>query len=266
MYTECDIFVYQADWGDGYMSPGGDDEVSRMFEYAGVDPEGKVVVDLGSGLGGPAVWVAKKGAEKVTAIDVDEQLHEKARDLAKAQGVSKKVEFIAHDLNELSLTLGNESVDIVFSKDSIVDVEKKEDLFREMFRILKPGGWLVASDWLKGERPDPLDDWQDFIGNWQHGADLLLTAKEVTEKLRNVGFCPVCVESRREAVTEIARRDLESISPGGKLRGELEKWMEENNTDETPDDRVARKERLYKALACGGLDPSHIRGRKPYRN
>ncbi|MEQ1524106.1 MAG: class I SAM-dependent methyltransferase, partial [Aestuariivirga sp.] len=48
-----------------------------------------------------------------------------------------------------------QTFDIVFSKDSIVHIPDKHALMRDVFRVLKPGGWFVASDWLIGHDHEP---------------------------------------------------------------------------------------------------------------
>ena len=52
--------------------------------------------------------------------------------------------------------------DIVFSKDSIVHIPDKEALAADAFRVLKPGGWFVASDWLISH-DEPSPEMADYI-------------------------------------------------------------------------------------------------------
>ena len=64
-YTEADFTGQQIIWGEGYMSPGGAAEVAALV--AGLDIEGRDVLDIGCGLGGPSVdLVANHGAGRVT--------------------------------------------------------------------------------------------------------------------------------------------------------------------------------------------------------
>jgi phosphoethanolamine N-methyltransferase len=48
------------------------------------------------------------------------------------------------------LPFADGSFDVVFSKDAMVHIENKEALFAEIFRVLRPGGWVAASDWMSG--------------------------------------------------------------------------------------------------------------------
>ena len=70
-------------WGEGFLSPGGPEEVAEMV--AGIDLTGKRVLDVGSGLGGVDILLAvKHGAAEVVGIDVEPQLVDVARDLISA--------------------------------------------------------------------------------------------------------------------------------------------------------------------------------------
>ena len=55
------------------------------------------------------------------------------------------------------------SLDVVFSKDSIVHIADKEWLCGEAFRVLRPGGWFVASDWLIAHDGEPSPEMADYI-------------------------------------------------------------------------------------------------------
>src|SRR4030095_11810942 len=79
-------------WGEGFLSPGGPEEVAEMI--AGIDVSNKRVLDIGSGLGGVDILLATKhGAAQVIGIDVEEQLVESARALVSAKGLMERVTF-----------------------------------------------------------------------------------------------------------------------------------------------------------------------------
>ena len=79
-------------WGEGFLSPGGPEEVAEMV--AGIDLSGKRVLDIGSGLGGVDILLATThGAAAVVGIDVESQLVESARALIAAKGLTERVTF-----------------------------------------------------------------------------------------------------------------------------------------------------------------------------
>jgi phosphoethanolamine N-methyltransferase len=73
-------------WGEGFLSPGGPEEVGEIVR--GIELSGKVVLDIGFGTGGPAITLAKNHhAEKVVGIDVEAQLRDHASQLVQRWSV-----------------------------------------------------------------------------------------------------------------------------------------------------------------------------------
>ena len=79
-------------WGDGFMSPGGPEEIALLL--AGMDLNGKHVLDIGCGVGGiDAVLVQRHGAALVTGVDVDPALIAKATERAQREGLYEQLQF-----------------------------------------------------------------------------------------------------------------------------------------------------------------------------
>ena len=70
IYTEEEIIEFEAIFGIGFMSPGGPEEVAKIVENANL--VGKEVLDIGVGIGGPAILLVEKhGAARVIGIDIE---------------------------------------------------------------------------------------------------------------------------------------------------------------------------------------------------
>lgn len=161
--------------------------------------EGETVVDLGSG-GGIDVFLAARQvgpSGRVIGVDMTPEMLTRARVNAARLGL-ENVEF-REGLIE-SLPVADSSVDAVLSNCVINLAPDKAAVFKDAFRVLKPGGRLVVSDMVtrgelpRGIREDP-ELWASCIG----GA---LLEDEYLEVMRRAGFATVEVLGPKGPETE----------------------------------------------------------------
>ncbi|MBI2305569.1 MAG: arsenite methyltransferase [Chloroflexi bacterium] len=174
---------------------------------------GQVVVDLGSGGGIDVFLSAEKVGPQGRAIGVDmtPEMIRLARENALQMGVTN-VEFRLGEMEKLPLE--KESADMVISNCVINLSPDKDAVFREAFRVLKPGGRLVISDIVL-----PEDIPHEIRQSWEAWTACVAGAlrEEVyLEKIQSAGFKDVSVVIRR--AREYQGYQLSSITvTGGKL-------------------------------------------------
>ncbi|MEM0344261.1 MAG: arsenite methyltransferase [Thermoplasmata archaeon] len=185
---------------------------------------GMVVVDLGSGGGIDVFLAAKKVGDKgkVYGIDATPEMIYRARRTAAENGY-RNVEFRLGEIEHVPLESG--IADVVISNCVINLSPDKEQVFREAFRILKPGGRLAVSDIvLMGELPEAIR--QDLKG-WSECISGAVSEKEYIGAMKRAGFKKVTVEERRvfthEQLSELlsGSDDAPARSVGGVDLGRL---------------------------------------------
>jgi phosphoethanolamine N-methyltransferase len=252
-YDDDMTALLEAIWGEGFMSPGGTEEVDRVLE--GLDLTGFALLDLGCGLGGATVHIARRyGVASIVGIDIEDNLIEACVDLASRAELSEKAQFRL--VKPGPLPVADASLDMVFSKDSIIHIADKHALARDIFRCLKPGGWFAASDWLAGYTGIPSPEMKAYIA--AEGLDFGLASADVYEAaLEAAGFVDIHILDRNPWYRQEARRERDN------MKSTLYAGLESAVGKEFLDHEIDVWEKMIVALDQGELRPTHLRGRKP---
>ena len=253
LYGEHEITFLEQLWGDGFLSPGGPDEVARTV--AGVDFAGKSVVDIGCGSGGATIaLVCDHGAGRVIGLDVEALVCEHARARVERHGLTDRIEI--RQVSPGPLPFDDASVDIVFSKDSIVHIADKESLALDVFRVLRPGGWFVASDWLIAHDHEPSPAMAAYIA----AEDLdfgMASPERYRRALTAAGFELIELVNRNEWYREVARVELERFTGVERPR------FEDAIGIEPLAKQIATWTAMVPVLESGEHCPHHIRAHRP---
>ena len=208
IYTADVIARLEIGWGKGFLSPGGPEEVSLLLN--GLDIEGKAVLDIGVGTGGPALLLLSRfGARHVTGVDVEQSVVDRARALAVEQKLENRLDVRC--IQPGALPFDDGQFDVVFSKDAFVHVADKTLLFDEIFRVLATGGVCVFSDWCCGTPPYSAE-MEQFL---QNGMDFsMATPGANVDHLVKAGYARITVRDRNAWFAEYAEREFaEAIGP-----------------------------------------------------
>jgi len=252
-YDDRHIATLEDIWGEGFLSPGGPDEVARVIE--GLDLRGKRVLDIGCGSGAIAVLLARDhGAAEVVGIDVEDDVVNAAKRLAVKDGVADRVSILKVDPGPL--TFEDQSFDVVFSKDSIIHIPDKEALSRDVFRILVPGGWFAASDWLMSHDGEPSPEMKTYIA--AEDLDFAMASPDRYQRaLVAAGFQSVTLRNRNPWYRDLAREEL------AYLQGEGAKRLVEDFGAEFHQSLIDTWEKMIVVLDTGEHCPHHLRGQRP---
>ena len=102
------------------------------------------VLDLGSGVGGPARYLAATFGCKVTGVDLSPSFVDAATYLTARCGLSDRVTFKVGDA--LHLPFADAAFDRVFLQHVAMNIEDRGALYAELYRVLKPGGLIATYD------------------------------------------------------------------------------------------------------------------------
>jgi phosphoethanolamine N-methyltransferase len=247
------LALLQIIWGDGFLSPGGADEVQRLLEgsYIG-DCE---LLDIGCGLGAiDELLVTQYRARSVVGIDIDPSLLTDMQRRIERAGLANRIRGRKVDGGPLPFAAA--SFDVVFSKDSMVQIPDKPAIYAEVLRVLRPGGRFVASDWLRGGTGAYSPEMMEFF-RLEGIAYNMVSLDESAAALRAAGFVEVHIRDRHGWYLALARRELEAmerslkpliVSRIGTRRAQhfIDNWRQ-----------------LALVLERGELRPGHLKAAKP---
>ncbi len=155
------------------------------------------LADLGCGIGGPALYLAKKYNTKIDGVSITKKQVVQANDEAARMGIKDRAKFYAEDYCNTSLKSG--AYDIVYGIESYCHAQDKSDVLKESARLLNQGGKLVVLDFFwKGVERNEKD--RAAMKNWAKSWAVSDFAyeKEFEKKLEQAGF----VNIKKQIVTQ----------------------------------------------------------------
>jgi cyclopropane fatty-acyl-phospholipid synthase-like methyltransferase len=148
--------------------------------------KGQSVLDAGCGVGGSAIYIAKNKQANVTGISLSDLQIETAKKNATLNQVIHLTDFRVLDF--CNTKFENKSFDVIWACESSSSAADKVQLAEEWFRLLKPGGKLVLSDFFKTK--DNQNDKDELLDKWTAlwAMSPLVTENYLAEQLETIGF------------------------------------------------------------------------------
>jgi sarcosine/dimethylglycine N-methyltransferase len=155
---------------------------AELAKFAGITAD-TAVLDVGSGVGGPARFLAATYGCRVTGVDLSEPFVDAARYLTERTGLGGRVLF--QTASALELPFDDDRFDVVLLQHVAMNIADRARLYREIRRVLKPGGRFATFDVVSsvGEPHYPVP--------WARtpATSFLLTAAATRETIEPAGFC-----------------------------------------------------------------------------
>jgi ubiquinone/menaquinone biosynthesis C-methylase UbiE len=179
---------------------GGRNSTRELAGLAGVDA-GMHVLDVGSGIGGPARTLAAEFGCRVTGIDLTAEFCRAAEMLTSRVGLSDRVTFRRG--NALGMPFEDGTFDVVWTQNTLMNIADKGRLAYEMHRVLRPGGCLALEAIMAGP-VSPIH----FPVFWASNPALsfLSPPAEIRQLLIASGFTEIAWENVTPRAIEMSRR------------------------------------------------------------
>lgn len=252
-YDDAMVALLEQVWGDGFLSPGGPDEIKRIVK--GVDFSNTKVLDIGCGTGGIGQFLTETfNPARLVGIDIDPGLVEHANSRASKAGLDGQLMFKCVEPGPLPFA--NDSFDVVFSKDAMIHIADKETLFKDIFRVLAPGGVVAACDWMSSNDGPFSPELKRYIELEDLGFGMGSPAR-YSNAMAEAGFADIRMTDRNTWYKGIVTKELDALS--GPLYANL--------IERLGQDFVDHSIRVWQALKIvvdrGELRPTHMRAHKP---
>lgn len=170
---------------------------------------GEIALDLGSGGGFDCFLAARQVGDRghVIGVDMTPAMISRARANA-VKGGYRNVEFRLGEIE--NLPLADNSVDVIISNCVINLSPDKERVFKETFRVLKPGGRLAISDVVAtATLPEAVRNDMTLFTGCMAGASLI---GEIEDMLRAAGFADIRLKPKDES-----RSFIRHWAPGSRI-------------------------------------------------
>lgn len=158
--SNCDLFDFMANTiGIKVLHPGGYEATEKLCDLGNVNQNSNVL-DLACGTGTTSFFISDKYNCNISGIDISKNLINRANISLKKRDRNEKIDFQVGDA--LQLPYPDNSFDFVISQAFFILIDDKEKAFREISRVLKPGGYFGSLE-LSWYKVPPKDAYNEIL-------------------------------------------------------------------------------------------------------
>merc|ERR1712211_211747 len=186
---------YERIFGKTYVSVGGEHTTRKFTEQLNLR-ENMKVLDIGCGIGGSAFYMARRFGVDVYGVDLSKNM------IGIAEDYRSQPELIEPEVKHRV-----QFYNVVYSRDTILHIKDKLDLFNKFFSTLKSGGKVFISDYCKGDKVLS----EKFV-TYVKGRDYKLhTVKDYGKILEEAGFVDVKAVDTTDLMMDMLKTELEKF-------------------------------------------------------
>jgi len=209
-YQKNGILRYERIFGKTFVSTGGLKTTQEFVSTLDLKP-GMKVLDIGCGTGGSAFFMAREHGVEVLGLDLSQNMLDIANQhkFSMDEKVQNLVSFRYLDATKASFP--ENYFDVVYSRDAIMHIADKPQLYKKVLTWLKPGGKVLVSEYVHGKNhPNHTQEYVEYINDRGYQ---LLTVAGYANMLGNVGFSNVEGVNLTQKFIEVLKNEMHNFKP-----------------------------------------------------
>ncbi|CAG2114525.1 unnamed protein product [Medioppia subpectinata] len=223
-YSKHGVKKYEWIFGEGYLSTGGLETTKEIIPLLELK-KGQRVLDVGCGLGGHDFFMAENYGVIIDAIDLSKNMMSVAlHHFNKKPQIANNIKFRICDVTATQFP--ENYYDVIYSRDALLHIREKPQLFQSFLRWLKPGGRVVFTDYCRGESNSYSQEFENYVKQRDY---TLYKLSEYNTLIKNTGFVNVLAEDINDRFVDSLNRELK------KLYSERNDFLNEFNDEDYKD-------------------------------
>lgn len=206
-YSRSGLKRYEWIFGETFLSTGGIETTKKVLSQVSIN-NGSHILDIGSGIGGHSFIMAELFQATVHGIDLSKNMMEIAeKHLEKRPHLKDRIKFEIKDCTKCEFP--ENSFDLVYCRDTLLHIEPKVELFKNIRKWLKPGGYVLFTDYVRGEDSKKYsDEFKQYLNQRSYHMSTLSDYRSI---LVQSGFKDINVKDWNVEFKEALQMELDKL-------------------------------------------------------